>query len=270
MKRTGLRIIPFVVVMSLVLLSPALLAALKYEGSSTIGEGIMKEASVQFKRDTGIAIEPIGLLGSGKGFLAVMEQGADLGGLSRPLKDTEKQKGIYYQIIGYDAIVVYVNDANPVKSLSRTAVKKIFTGAVKNWREVGGENRPIIVVTEILTGKRATIEEFKELALNGEDYGPTKEIDKPADGVAFVAAHRDAITFASMSFATQGAAIVAYDGMMPSFEHVTSGAYPLSRPLVMISRKYPTGDLRRFFDFILSPRGQAIVGKKFVPMRKQP
>jgi phosphate transport system substrate-binding protein len=256
------------VLLILVFFSIPLFSDISYEGSSTIGEGFMPEAASIFFEQTGIKFSSIGLLGSGKGYAAVKEGSVDLGGLSRPLKTDEKNSNMYYQIIGYDAIVIFVNSSNPVKSLSRDQVKSIFSGKIRNWREVGGNNDQIQVVTEIIEGKRATIEEFKQLAMDGAAYGPVKEIDKPRDCVEYVSKTKNAVTFASISFKMQGLKMLNYAGSEPTLDNVSSGAYPLSRPLILVSRGYPAGELKKFYQFILSEKGQATVGEKFIPVRK--
>lgn len=246
---------------------PAAREGLTYEGSSTIGENIMPEATEAFRKETGIAFTRVGVAGSGAGYKAVMEGKAVFGGMSRDLKAAERERKPYYQIIGYDGIAVIVNEANPVRALSREQVKGIFTGVTKNWKEVGGKDAPVVVITEIKTSDRATISEFKQAALDGADYGPGKEIDKPADCAKAVAADPNAVTHAALAFVVPGTRALTYDGFDPTPNNVTSGAYALSRPLLLLTRAPPTGDTKNFFDFLMSPAGQQIVGKRFVPAR---
>ena len=249
------------------LLSTAAFAGLTYEGSSTIGENIMPDAVKAFEGKTGIKFDTVGLLGSGKGFKATVEGKAAIGGLSRTLTPDEKKQKVYYQIIGYDAIAVYVNAKNPVKDLSKDQIKGIFTGKIKNWKEVGGPDAPITVITEIVSADRATIKEFKELAMDGAAYGPTKEIDKPHDCVKGAAADVNAITYASFSFKESGVKTIALNKADPTPDNVKSGQYLLSRPLILISKDLPMGDSKKFFEFILSPDGQSIVEKRFIKVK---
>ncbi|RMF91299.1 MAG: phosphate ABC transporter substrate-binding protein [Nitrospinota bacterium] len=251
----------------LFLASTALGQGLIYEGSSTIGENIMPEAVKVFEARTGIKFTRVGLLGSGKGFKAVMEGRASVAGMSRSLKRKEKRKKPYYQIIGYDAMAVFVNANNPIRNLSKEQIKQIFTGEITNWKEVGGRDAPIVVVTEIKTGGRATIAAFKKAILGGASFGPSKEIDKPVDCVRYVAQDENAITHASLAFNMPGVVPIAIDNIKPSLEKVKSGRYPLSRPLLLVSKGLPQGELKQFFQFMLSDEGQAIVKKHFVPVR---
>lgn len=247
--------------------APAATSQLTYEGSSTIGENIMPEAAEAFRSSTGIAIARIANSGSGAGFKALMDGKTAVAGISRDLKPVERERKPYYQIIGYDGIAVIVHDSNPVRALSRQQVKGIFTGTIKNWKEVGGPEASIAVITEIKSGGRATIAEFKEIALDGAEYGPGTEIDKPADCARAVLSDPNSITHAALAFVVPGTHVVTYDGADPTPNNISSGAYALSRPLLLLSRTAPTGDAKKFFEFLLSPPGQQIVGKRFVPAR---
>ncbi|OQY27606.1 MAG: hypothetical protein B6244_10115 [Candidatus Cloacimonetes bacterium 4572_55] len=241
---------------------------LSYEGSSTIGEGIMPKAATVFEEKTKIKFSSISLLGSENGFKAVVFGTVDIGGMSRALRKEELQQQPYYQIIGYDAIVIFVNGKNPVCNLSKKQVKGIFTGKITNWKEVGGNDAEIVVVTEIRCGGgRATIEIFRKMALDGADFGVTKEIDKPHDCVKYVAADENSITHASLSFDMVGVETISINNIEPSYGNVKSGSYSLSRPLILLSKELPRGAARQFFDFILTPEGQAIVSEKFMPIR---
>ena len=243
-------------------------AGLTYEGSSTIGENVMPELAKAFEAKEKIKFNSIGLLGSGKGFKAAMEGKADIGGVSRPLSTEEKKKKPYYQVIAYDAIAVFINEKNTVRELSKEQLKGIFSGKITNWKQVGGRDAGIVVVTEVKSGERATLKEFRELAMDGADFGPSKEFDKPHDCVKNVAADENAITNGTIAFKMAGVKAVGINKVEPSPQNIRSGAYLLGRPLVLVSRELPKGDLSKFYEFVLSAEGQAIVGKTFVPVRQ--
>lgn len=241
-------------------------AGLRYEGSSTIGDQLLPELAEAFAQKTGIQFSKIGKAGSGKGFEALLENEADIAGLSRYLSEAEMTNQVYYQIIGYDAIVVYVHEDNPVRNLDAADVQDLFTGKVPNWKKLGWQNQPVEVVTEMLDGKRATIKEFQLMALGGKKIKSTKEIDKPSDCVDYTANNKYAVTFATLSFNRKGVRYLRYNNISPTIDDIISGAYPLSRPLVLATKKIPKGDLKRFIVFVLSPEGQQIVGKYFAPV----
>jgi phosphate transport system substrate-binding protein len=162
---------------------------------------------------------------------------------------------------------VFVNARNPVENLSRNQLKEIFTGRVTNWNQFGGPDRTITVYSEKLTGGRATVKAFRDMVLAGEQYGPLKELDDAIDCIQDVAADDAGITASSMSFAVPGVRALAIDDAAPVPADVQSGAYPLKRPLILVTKDIPAGDTKAFLDFMLTPEAQAIVGRKFLPAK---
>lgn len=241
---------------------------LRYEGSSTIGMNIMPEAARAFEAKSGVKFTNIGNKGSGEGFKAVMAGTVPIGGMSRDLKEAEKSQRPYYRVIGYDAIAVFVHASNPVADLTKAQVRDIFAGKIANWKDVGGKDAPIEVVTEVKSGTRATIQVFKKVVMGDVDFGQTKEIDKPIDCVRAVAASPNAIAHAALPFLQPNTKAIKLDGFEPSAENVRLGAYILGRPLILVSKGPPAGAAKEFFDFMARPEGQAIVsGADFVPVR---
>jgi len=128
---------------------------LTYQGSSTIADNILTEAVPAFEKETGIKFSKLSSDGSGEGFKATMNGSADIGGLSRRITEEEKKQEIYHQIIGYDALTVFVHVDNPLDGITRTQLSGIFTGAITNWSELGGADVPIEPVTELLDQHRS-------------------------------------------------------------------------------------------------------------------
>lgn len=243
-------------------------AEVSYTGSSTIGENIIPEAAEAFTKKTGIKFGSIENPGSGKGVAAVIDGRAQLAGASRPLTAKEKREKLYYQIIGYDAIGVYVHRDNPVKDLTKKQIKGIFTGKIKNWMEVGGNDAPIVCITETWGEKRATMIEFQKLAMDGAAYREDRvEVDKPRDQAAALAREENGIIGVSIAFDRPEIKAVSIDNIAPEPRNVRSGAYLISRPLLLVTKGLPKGDVKKFLDFMLSPEGQRIVAKNFVPVK---
>lgn len=257
---------------------PALAAEeLRYIGSSTIGTGVLQAgAASSFEKKTGIKFATIEQPGSGKGIQALNEGKTPLAGASRPLKPEEKKEKLIGTIIGYDAIAVFVHQGNPVQNLTKEQLKGIFTGQIKNWKEVGGPDAPIAPNTEILTGKRATVEMFQEMVLDGGAYGKGfKEIDLPRDQIVDLAANPGGVCSVSLGLlaAVPGEVKarvkpISINGVEPTEKNVQSGAYLISRPLLLVTKGLPKGEVKEFINFMLSPEGQAAVAKNFVPVRK--
>lgn len=250
---------------------------LNYSGSSTIGTGILEAGAVAaFAEKSGIKFKSIEQPGSGKGIKALLEGKVVLAGASRPLKVEERKEKLLGTTIGYDAIAVFVHTDNPVQSLSKEQLKGIFTGQITNWKEVGGADAPISPNTEILTGKRATIEMFQEMVLDGAAYGKGfKEIDLPRDQIVDLAGNPNGICSVSLGLLAsvpndlrQRVRVIPVNGIEPSDQNIQSGAYLISRPLLLVTKGLAKGEVKKFIQFMLSAEGQAIVGKNFVAVRK--
>jgi len=241
--------------------------ALSYEGATTIGTNIMPEATRLFTARTGVAFGVIGGAGADAGFKAAVEGRATFGGVARELTVEEKTRVGGQEVIGYDVMGVFVNAGNAVRGLTSAQMKEVFTGRITNWKQLLGPDRVIIVYSERLSGGRATVKAFRDMALGGEAYGPLEEREDATDCIRDVAADPGGITASSMSFAIPGVLALSLDGAPPTRDSVRGGAYPLKRPLILVTKDVPAGETKAFLDFMLGPEAQAIVGKKFVPAR---
>jgi phosphate transport system substrate-binding protein len=252
------------------------LAELSYIGSSTIGTGILNAGAVAaFEKKSGKKFKEVAIPGSNKGIEAVMNGKTELAGVSREIKSEEKKAGLIGTIIGYDALTVFVNKNNPVKNLTKEQIKGIFTGKITNWKEVGGKNAPINPNTEQLDGKRATVQFFQEHVMDGAAYGNFKRFELPVEQIIEVSKDDNAVCGISHGLLSAipkenqaRVRSVNIAGTEPTAANVQSGSYFISRPLNLVTKGLPKGDVKEFISFILSPEGQAIVGKNFVPVRK--
>jgi phosphate transport system substrate-binding protein len=259
------------------LLPQAALAELSYIGSSTIGTGILTAGAVAaFEKKSGKKFKEVAIPGSNKGIEAVVSGKSELAGVSREIKPEERKAGLVGTIIGYDALTVFVNKNNPVKNLSKEQIKGIFTGKITNWKEVGGKNAPIVPNTENLDGKRATVQFFQEHVMDGAAFGNFKRFEQQVEQLVEVAKDENAVCGISHGLLSAVAKehqakvkSVNIAGTEPTPANVQSGSYFISRPLNLVTKGLPKGDVKEFISFILSPEGQAIVGKNFVPVRKK-
>jgi phosphate transport system substrate-binding protein len=264
------------------LLAPVVALAadgLSYSGSSTIGQAILESAGAKraFETKSGIKFTSFEVPGSGHGVEALIAGKVSVAGASRPLKAAEKSAGVLGTVIGYDAVAVFVNKDKPVNDRSKEQLKGIFTGKIKNWKEVGGKDAPIAVNTEIQGAKRATIEMFNEMVMDKAAYGAGfKEIDLPKDQIIEVARTPNAIGTPSFGLLAAVSTdvrakvkAITVDGVGPTHADIQSGAYLISRPLNLCTMGPPKGDAKAFIEYMLSPEGQAFVAKDFVPVRKR-
>jgi phosphate transport system substrate-binding protein len=248
---------------------------LDYWGSSTIGMSIFQHGATDaFEKESGIKVN-IENCGSGKGINALLGGKADFAGASRKLKAKEKKK-VLGTAIGYDAIAVFVHKSNPVENLTKAQLKGIFTGKITNWKEVGGNDEPITANTEIQGEGRATMLVFQKIAMDKAPYGKGfKEIDLPRDQIVHLA--KDPTGICTVSFGLLAATsedvrrnvkAIKVNGKDPSDKNIRSGAYLISRPLLLVTKGLPKGDVKTFVDFMLSKKGQGFVAENFVPVRR--
>lgn len=240
---------------------------LTYDGATSISRHVLADAIPAFEQKTGAKFGKVGEGGGGKGLARLFAGEVGIAGVARRLTADELSRQPYFQIIGYDALGVFVHASNPVKGLSKAQLKAIFTGAIVNWKDVGGPNLPIVTCSEPLLSGRNTLAVFKTVVLDEAAFGPVHEVADPSDCLAFVAANPGAVTFATVAYAIPGVRTILVDGVEPTPVRVVDSSYLLSRPLLLVTRGQPTGSAAAFLDFMLSADGQAIVGRKFIPVR---
>lgn len=224
--------------------------------------------------------------GSGTGISSLISGTCDTAMCSRNIKDKEialaKQKQINpYEIkVALDGLAVVVNTKNPVAKLTIDQLAGIFTGAITNWKGVGGEDKKIVILSrEVNSGTHVY---FKEHVLrrndpnSREEFSPGALLLSSSQAIADeVAGNPSAIGYYGMGYISskQKPIMVAKDAKseyeVPTIENVKSGKYPISRPLFLYTNGEPQGVVKKFVDFCLSKEGQDIVlATDFVPVSK--
>lgn len=199
-------------------------------------------------------------VGSGAGIEAVSNGTADIGNSSRNLKDEEKAKGVAENIVAIDGIAVVVDPANTVEDLTKDQLTSIYDGSVTNWKDVGGNDAPIVVVgREAGSGTRGAFEEL----LNLEDACKySNELDSTGAVMAKVASTPGSIGYVSLDVLDDTVKAVKLDGAEPTEENIKAGKYFLSRPFVMATKgeiSEQSDLVKALFDFIYSDEGSELV-----------
>jgi phosphate transport system substrate-binding protein len=246
---------------------PAPAPEVVYDGATSIADRIMAPSAAPFRERTGVTLR-IRRSGSGKGLAVALSGAADVAGVARSLTAEELGGRPYFQIVGYDALAVFVHESNPVRALTMAQARDLFTGKARSWKDLGGRRRPVTACTERVGSGRATVNAFRMLVLDGAAYGPVLEKEDPADCIAWLTSEPDGVTVATVALARDGIRALPLDGRAPTAKNVKASIYPATRPLLLVSRTAPTGGAQKLFEFVLSPEGQAIVaGSGFVPAR---
>ena len=164
--------------------------------------------------------------------------------------------------IALDGIAIVVHPQNQVKGLTLLQLKDVFFGRVWDWRDVRGQAGDILVVSrEDGSGTRVV---FEELVMQGQRVTLTAVVMPSSRAVVeYVAEHPQAIGYVSMGYLTEEVKVLEIEEAAPTPKSVRQGAYHLLRPLFLITRQEPAGEIKGFIDFALSPTGQSIVGRKY-------
>lgn len=201
--------------------------------------------------------------GSGAGIKAAREGSADIGSSSRELKEEEKGT-VVETVIAYDGIAVIVHSSNSISEITMDDIKKVFTGEITNWSELGGSNAPITVYTrEEGSGTRGA---FTEIAF-GEGINITPHaIIQNSNGAlrTAIAGDPNGIGYLSFGYLNEEVKDLKVDGVEPLAENVKNGSYPISRPFLYLTKEEPTGLVKAYMDFVLGPEGQEIVAKDYI------
>ncbi|HDK26082.1 phosphate ABC transporter substrate-binding protein [Candidatus Atribacteria bacterium 4572_76] len=210
--------------------------------------------------------------GSGNGIAALIEGTCDIADASRPMKVKEillcQKKGIspVPHIVAMDGIAIIVHSSNPIQGLNIEEIKDIYTGKISNWKELGGEDRKIVVVSR--DSSSGTFETFEKIVLKGKKVIPESLAQASNQTVATViSTTKGAIGYVGLGYISNTVKALPVNGVIPERKTVVSGKYPISRPLYMYTDGAPQGVAKDFLKFICSKEGQKIVEKQgFVPL----
>ncbi|HLL56271.1 MAG TPA: substrate-binding domain-containing protein [Myxococcaceae bacterium] len=239
-------------------------APLRYEGSPTIAGTLLPDLIQGYERTSGRKFGTVSANGARVGLQALLSGEAQVVGVARYLYPAERAQGLYYEILGYDAVALLVNRRNPVRELDGDELEDVATGRISNWKALGGPDLPIERV-RLAEGARAS-PRHPETPFAPPSRGLVTELDTAEECVRYAEEHPAAVAFVSMTTPPGDLERVTVDGMLPSPETIHSGEYRSFRPLLLVSRQVPRGDLKRFFDFARSHEGRELVARHFLPI----
>jgi phosphate transport system substrate-binding protein len=210
--------------------------------------------------------------GSGDGIKALIDESTDIASSSREIKDKEialaRERGVnpVAHTIAIDAIVPIVHPRNKVQGLTIDQLSQIYQGKITNWKEVGGDNLTIVVISR--DSSSGTFESWGHLVLNNARVTPRAQLQASSGAVVqAVSKNRYAIGYIGLGYLNTSVKGLTVNGITASAKTALSKEYPVARPLYMYTNGQPAGEVADFLKFVLSPAGQKLVAKEgFVPL----
>jgi phosphate transport system substrate-binding protein len=245
------------------------------DGSTTVGPIAKAFAEYYMSKNADVNIT-VSESGSGNGAKSLINGMCDVADMSRFMKDNEFSAAVekgrmpVAHVVAIDGIVMIVHPSNPVSGLTVAQVRDIYMGRIKNWKDLGGPNVEIVMISRDTNS--GTYETFEGLVMNKE------KIFEKAEYVGSNGAVRQrvqstpaAIGYVGLGFVDRSVKPLEIDGIVPDMNTISSGIYPIARPLFMFTDGYPKlgSHLYRFITLYLTPKGQEIVEEiGFIPVTK--
>lgn len=234
------------------------------DGSTTVGP-IAKAFADYYKEKSGVGAT-ISESGSGNGVKSLINGACDIANMSRFMKDSEfktcVEKGILpvAHVVAFDGLAVVVNPANKVSALTDAQIADIYTGKISNWKQLGGDDAEIVVISRDTNS--GTYETFNELILRKKAVVKGAEyVGSNGQAKTRVASTKNAIAYVGLGFVDDTVKTLSVDGILPSAKTIVSGKYPIARPLFMFTNGYPKMG-SAVYDFVtlhLTEEGREIV-----------
>lgn len=242
--------------------SPTAEQILSYSGCGITKKAFMAELATAFEADSGITVNVAGG-GATKGIVNAAGRSSDLGGGCRHKLNGPEEASATQHHVAWDALVVIVHPDNPVQSISSDQLRKVLTGQIVNWSELGlGWDSEILVGTRNgkISGVGRMVREliFQDLSA---DYSASSLVfpsSGPLEQSVESTLQMIAVTGISSAKKRQ-VKVLPVDGVEPSYDNIASGEYPYFRPLFLYTHNEPEPHTLRFIDFARSAQGQEII-----------
>jgi phosphate transport system substrate-binding protein len=245
---------------------------LEIKGSTTVLPIAQKIAEAYMKEHPDVKISISGG-GSGNGIKALIDNSTDIADSSRFIQEKEVQMAVangQYPVpfaVAYDCIIPVVHPTNPLKNLTMFQLKDIYMGNIKNWKEIGGPDSPIVVISR--DSSSGTYEVWHEKVLEKERVFPGALLQASNGAVVqAVSKNKNAIGYIGLGYVDQSVKALTVNDIEGSAATALNGTYPISRALFMFTSGWPKGDALNFINYVLNPKkGQTMIGEVgFVPL----
>jgi phosphate transport system substrate-binding protein len=241
------------------------------KGSTTVLPVAQGTLEAFMKKNPGVQISLSGG-GSGEGIKALIDKTTDIATSSREIKKEEialaETKGVkpVAHVVAKDALTPVVHPKNKVTNLSIDQLSQIYQGKITNWKEVGGEDLKIVVISR--DSSSGTFESWDHFIMKKAKVTPKAQMLASNGALTTaVAKNRYAIAYLGIGYVNKSVKPLQVNGITASIQTALSNEYPLSRELYMYTNGEPTGEVAKFIAFVKSAEGQKIVAKEgFVPL----
>ena len=229
---------------------------------STSMEKLCEAMSESFMADNQGITVTVEYVGSGAGIESLSKGSVDIGNSSRNLKPEELSNGCVENVVALDGIAVIVDKNNGITDISSDNLKKLYTGEIKNWKELGGADEAVVVIgREAGSGTRDAFEELLELK---EKCDYAQQLDSTGAVLAKVASTPGAIGYVSLDVVDDSVASVSVDSVEANEQNILAGKYLLSRPFVMATMGDVSSQnelVQKWFEYVNSEKGKEIIKK---------
>lgn len=234
-------------------------ATVSTDGSTSMEKviGYLSESYMEENKKVKVTYNPTG---SGSGIQAVSEGRCDIGLSSRDLKDDEKQN-LEGTVVAIDGIAIVVNPKNKVDDLTIDQISKIYTGEITNWKDVGGDDAPVVLIgREAASGTR---DGFESITGTAEKCKYNQELTSTGDVIQTVSGNPNAIGYASLAAVNDSVKAVSVEGVKASEESIQDGSYKIQRDFVLVTKKDTklSAAAQKFFDFATSKEADDLIKK---------
>jgi phosphate transport system substrate-binding protein len=241
-------------------------------GSTTVLPIAQKVAEAYMKEHPDVAISISGG-GSGNGIKALIDKTTDIANSSRAIQpkeiDQAKEKGAtpVEFTVAFDCIVPVVHPSNPLKGITLDQLKGIYKGEIRNWKEIGGANKPIVIISRDTSS--GTYEVWEEKVMKKERVFPGALLQASNGAIVqAVSKNPNAIGYIGVGYAEKTVKLLPVDGIVGSKQTTLDKTFPISRALYMYTPVQPTGDVKNFLDYMISDKGQKLVEEEgFIPLK---